>query len=659
MKKISVIVPVYNVEYDLREALNSLLNQTIIDDIEVIIVDDGSTDSSRYIVDEYASMYDNFHAYHKENGGLSSARNYGMQYAKGEYIHFFDSDDLVAYDAYEKLYEYAKKDKYDIITGNFLKFTEEKTWANVIEKFVFKDLKEDIPLTNLLKTPNLTWDMFAWNKIFRREFLEENNISFHKENITFEDNLFSIEVYDKAEKIAVTKDFIYFWRVRASGTSITQDYSRKRADDLIKIFNLVKEYIDENISEKEILDKKYLKWLIWDIPLFLELFEKFPDSEHETLIEEANGILDLVPAEFFSNINTYFNTLYDIIRDKDLDDLLRFLAIDYKKNPEIPEDLDEKYKETLNFIEDAEGEELDSYAASVSKKDEEIIIKINNHIPFLKSKESDEAYAKLVNENYDDLILGPECFKENKLHIPVELINPGENILFAHYKSGDIEKEHYVLTNSRKTYSFDDFDINIARGMTSYLRLIKREKNNVDLIIDEINFLEDKIEFKGTSNEAIEKLCINDILDLAKLSFSVEKCDKNSEGNYDIAIAIDYNEFLKAPVKKWELEIDGPYNKVNVNEKHYFADDLYEIEIRNYGNKILMEFNRYDPAEKIVELNKKKEKLSNENKKLKSKNKKLEERNKDLKEKNKNLKKEIKAFKSRKIIKIIDKIKKH
>ena len=659
MKKISVIVPVYNVEYDLREALNSLSNQTIIDDIEVIIVDDGSTDSSRYIVDEYASMYDNFHAYHKENGGLSSARNYGMQYAKGEYIHFFDSDDLVAYDAYEKLYEYAKKDKYDIITGNFLKFTEEKTWANVIEKFVFKDLQEDIAETNLLKTPDLTWDMFAWNKIFRREFLEENNICFHKENITFEDNLFSIEVYDKAEKIAVTKDFIYFWRVRASGTSITQDYSRRRADDLIKIFNLVKEYIDENISEKEILDKKYLKWLIWDIPLFLELFEKFPESEHETLIEEANGILDLVPAEFFSNINTYFNTLYGIIRDKDLDNLLRFLAIDYRKNPEIPEDLDEKYKETLNFIEDAEGEELDSYAASVSKKDDEIIIKINNHIPFVKSKESDEVYAKLVNENYDDVILGPECFKENKLHIPVALINPGENILFAHYKSGDIEKEHYVLTNSRKTYGFDDFDINIARGMTSYLRLIKREKNDVDLIIDEINFLEDRIEFKGTSNEAIEKVSINDILDLSKLSFSVESCDKNSEGNYDFAIAIDYNEFMKAPVKKWELEIDGTYNKVNVNEKHYFADDLYEIEIRNYGNKILMEFNRYDPAEKIVELNKKNEKFSNENKKLKSKNKKLEERNKDLKEKNKNLKKEIKAFKSRKIIKIIDKIKKH
>ena len=94
MKKISVIFPVYNVEYDIKEALNSLLNQTIVDDIEVIMVDDGSTDHSKYIIDEYDANFENFYAYHKENGGLSSARNFGMQYAKGEYIHFFDSDEL-------------------------------------------------------------------------------------------------------------------------------------------------------------------------------------------------------------------------------------------------------------------------------------------------------------------------------------------------------------------------------------------------------------------------------------------------------------------------------------------------------------------------------------------------------------------------------------
>ena len=192
MKKISVIFPVYNVENDIKEALNSLLNQTIVDDIEVIMVDDGSTDHSKYIVEEYAENYENFYAFHKENGGLSSARNYGMKQANGEYISFFDSDDLLAFDAYEKLYNYAKKDQCDIIVGNLLKFNAQKTWGQGMCEFVFKDIKEYIANTTLLNTPNLAWDMLNANKIYRRAFLEDNNITYYKENISFEDNLFAI-----------------------------------------------------------------------------------------------------------------------------------------------------------------------------------------------------------------------------------------------------------------------------------------------------------------------------------------------------------------------------------------------------------------------------------------------------------------------------------
>ena len=652
MKKISVIFPVYNVEYDIKEALNSLLNQTIVDDIEVIMVDDGSTDHSKYIIDEYDANFENFYAYHKENGGLSSARNFGMQYAKGEYIHFFDSDDLIAYDSYEKLYEYAKKDKCDIVVGNFLKFNSQKTWAQGMGEFVFSDINEDIEITNLLNTPNLTWDMFAWNKIFRREFLEDNNITFYKENITFEDNLFSIEVYDKAEKIAITTDYIYFWRQREAGTSITQDYSLKRPKDLIKIFNLVKEYINENITEKEILEKKYLKWLIWDIPMFINMIKEFPEEEHEFLIEGAAEICDLIPSEFYENINNYYNTLYKIIRDRDLDNLYRFLSIDFKKNPEIPEDLDDKYKESLNFLEDAKGEDLDTYAEKVSKSDDEIIIKLNNHIPYIKASPTDEVYVKLVNSEHDDVIIDSEHFYDGELHIPIDMINPGENILITHYKSGEIEKEYYVKTNSRRTYSFDEFDINVARGMTSYIRLIKREKGNAEMMIDEINVLDDKIEFIGQCNERIDKVILSDILDLYKLSFPVE-CITDSDGDNNVLISIGYNDFLEAPIKKWEFEIDGKYNKVNVNEKHYFVNELYTIEIRNYGNKIIIEFERYDPIEKISEMNRKYVELDEKKKKQERD---FKKKNNELKNKNIKLNNTVEAYKNRKVVKIVDKI---
>ena len=93
--KISVIIPIYNTEKYLEETLDSILNQTMIDDIEVLMMDDGSQDDSRKIIEEYASKYDNFYGFYNENVGQGCERNFGMEHAKGEYIHFMDSDDYI------------------------------------------------------------------------------------------------------------------------------------------------------------------------------------------------------------------------------------------------------------------------------------------------------------------------------------------------------------------------------------------------------------------------------------------------------------------------------------------------------------------------------------------------------------------------------------
>ena len=108
MVKVSVIVPVYNVEKYLSNCLDTLVNQTL-KDIEIIVVNDGATDSSPEIIEEYAAKYTNIIALNKPNGGLSDARNYGLPYAKGEYIGYVDSDDYVDYDMYERLYNKAKE----------------------------------------------------------------------------------------------------------------------------------------------------------------------------------------------------------------------------------------------------------------------------------------------------------------------------------------------------------------------------------------------------------------------------------------------------------------------------------------------------------------------------------------------------------------------
>ena len=121
MIKVSVIVPVYNVEKYIDKCLNSLVNQTL-KDIEIIVVNDGTKDSSQKIIDKYAKKYNNVKPFIKENGGVSSARNFGLNESCGEYVLFVDGDDFVDYTMTEKMYKNAKKEKLDIVVCNMYKF---------------------------------------------------------------------------------------------------------------------------------------------------------------------------------------------------------------------------------------------------------------------------------------------------------------------------------------------------------------------------------------------------------------------------------------------------------------------------------------------------------------------------------------------------------
>ena len=151
--KVSVIVPVYNVEKYLDKCLDSLANQTL-KDLEIIIVNDGSPDNSEDIIKKYTKKYKNFKYYKKENGGLSSARNYGIKYASGDYIAFLDSDDYVKSDMYEKMYEKAIKGNYDLVVCDIDYLYPDKTIR------VGSGIKGD---TTDIKKTYLTIHPAAWN----------------------------------------------------------------------------------------------------------------------------------------------------------------------------------------------------------------------------------------------------------------------------------------------------------------------------------------------------------------------------------------------------------------------------------------------------------------------------------------------------------------
>ncbi len=242
MVKISIIVPVYNVEEYIRDCLESLTNQTL-EEIEIILVNDGSTDKSQKIINEYKEKYPNkIKAYEKENGGQSSARNYGIERANGEYIAFVDSDDFIEIDMMKKMYNKAKEFNYDVVCCDVnIVYPDKKieVLANMGEDN--KNLDE-----NDKKNIILNGYTVIWNKIFKKEILKQEFL--FEEGVWFEDVLFMYKLIPNINSIGIVHEKLYNYIQRPK--SITYTYNEKLYDinKILKI--LISYYEEKGIYEK-------------------------------------------------------------------------------------------------------------------------------------------------------------------------------------------------------------------------------------------------------------------------------------------------------------------------------------------------------------------------------------------------------------------------
>lgn len=217
MVKVSIIVPVYNVENYLRECLDSLVNQTL-QDIEIICINDGSTDNSLAILQEYSAKDSRIQVISKNNEGQGVARNNGIDIASGEYIAFVDSDDYCEINMYEKLYNTAKEFDADLVECCYKKFNDidglitqgiPLTGIPYDKLFSWSSLKEKSPI--FVNTP------VPWNKLVKVSFLRENQIYFAKSKYA-EDFYFSIRARLLANKIIHIEDELYIYRIRPMST---------------------------------------------------------------------------------------------------------------------------------------------------------------------------------------------------------------------------------------------------------------------------------------------------------------------------------------------------------------------------------------------------------------------------------------------------------
>ncbi|MBU5480117.1 glycosyltransferase family 2 protein [Blautia sp. MSJ-19] len=242
---ISIIIPVYNVEKYLRQCVDTVLNQTY-RNIEIILVDDGATDTCPQICDDYEKLDARVRVIHKVNGGLSDARNAGLHIAQGKYVCFFDSDDAVSIHIVEELYRACAENDADTSVCYYQKFTD--SYSDIDAKDMGhrictgKDLISEIYAGKGEKIA-----FVAWNKLYKKSLFEEHGIlyPYRKQH---EDIYTTYKLLYHSKKVCIVEGEMYYYRVR-SGSIMNSKFSEKRLDAIEARMQTIEFYRDQNEKE--------------------------------------------------------------------------------------------------------------------------------------------------------------------------------------------------------------------------------------------------------------------------------------------------------------------------------------------------------------------------------------------------------------------------
>ena len=248
MPKVSLIIPVYNVENYIEKCLNSVVNQTL-KDMEVIIVNDGSKDLSKQKIEKYLEKYPWIKYLEKENGGLSDARNYGLHYATGKYIAFLDSDDYVENTMYEEMYNLAERENADMVECDFI-----WEYPNKIRKdvgVIYNSKKEMIEKARVV----------AWNKLIKRDVLKRTQIEFPV-GLRYEDVEFFYKLVPYLNKVSFVKKCFIHYIQRENSIANTQNIRNKEIFTVLE--NVITYYKENDLYDeyKEELEYIYVRFLL-------------------------------------------------------------------------------------------------------------------------------------------------------------------------------------------------------------------------------------------------------------------------------------------------------------------------------------------------------------------------------------------------------------
>lgn len=337
-KKVSVIIPVYNAEKYITQCIESLLNQTL-RECEFIFINDGSTDNSEKIIEDYKKFNDRITLINQENQGVSIARNRGLDVSTGEYVGFVDADDYIEKDMYEMLYNAAKSGKCDVVISNF---KSEMQGHGIITEYPFivdtvlkKNYIEQELLPYFLRTDNLNTTV---NKIYRNKVIKGNNVKFPEKVELGEDGIFNIKFFSNAINMKYIDYTGYHYRevVGSATRNIAEkDYFRRALE--VYTMELPNIYTDTNNREKmnQLKAIKFISSIMSYIHIYFTPSKDVSFSKRYIYVKKmirnkyVTEALSLCYKDIYSSYGRYEKFLIDMIKRKSVIGL--YLATSYSR----------------------------------------------------------------------------------------------------------------------------------------------------------------------------------------------------------------------------------------------------------------------------------------------------------------------------------------
>jgi len=319
---ISVVVAFFNNEDDLGDCLDSIAAQTH-PDLEVIMVDDASTDHSAEIARAKAAADPRFTLLQPEHGGPGGARNRGVERARGEYLAFVDGDDVLPANAYELLLHALERSGSDFVSGAVDRVGPKGITPSALHSLALKGRQTG---THVTRTPRLLYDVSVWNKLFRRSFWDQHQLSY-PEGVVWEDLRLMTKAHVLARAVDVIPDIVYYWRERAQGgLSITQSRtSVANLRDRMTAMNDIDQFIAAHSTAK-LLRAHQRKALKNDLWLYVQDLHKVTDAYRVEFADLVNGYLDRVGRRVLRSLPAPHKLAYHLVRIRAMPQLAELAA---------------------------------------------------------------------------------------------------------------------------------------------------------------------------------------------------------------------------------------------------------------------------------------------------------------------------------------------